>query len=58
MSAVVEIDVEAQLDRAAHLLHTAPTKADREAAWEQMKRLHEMRSPQQVERMEIERGLR
>jgi hypothetical protein len=54
----VEIDLEHQIDRAAHQLHTATNKTERESAWTLLKRLHELRSPVAVAQMEEARGLR
>jgi hypothetical protein len=54
----VELDLESQIDWNAHLLHSAPTIEERRAAWDRLKKLHEMRTPQQVDELERARGLR
>ena len=54
----VDIDLEDQIDRAAHDLHHLPTPGERRAAWERLKTLIEMRSPERVAEMERMRGLR
>lgn len=54
----VDIDLEEQIDRAASLTHSAPTPEERRTAWERLKTLHAMRSPECIARMERERGLR
>lgn len=55
-------DSDAELERAIEfqqgLLVTALTPDEQESAWLEFKRLVDMRSPDQVERMERERGLR
>lgn len=51
-------DLEDRIYHAALLLHTAPTPDERRTAWETLKHLVEQRTPQRVEEMEIERGLR
>jgi hypothetical protein len=55
-------DTDAELERAidfqAGLLATALTPAEQTSAWDELKRLHAMRSPERVEQMERERGLR
>lgn len=55
---LVEIDLEEQIDRSVHELHTAQTKEAQHIAWERLKKLHAMRTPERVEEMERERGLR
>lgn len=50
--------LEAAIDPAAMRLHTEPTVEGRRDAWAELVRLHEMRSPETVERLERERGLR
>lgn len=50
--------LEQRIDYQALLLHTAETPEQRRAAWAELTRLHAMRSPEQVEQMERERGLR
>lgn len=53
-AAALEFEIEMQ----ALVLHTAPSRDDRVAAMEELRRLHAMRSPEVVEEMEYERGLR
>ncbi|HEX7113744.1 MAG TPA: hypothetical protein VF193_01320 [Steroidobacter sp.] len=55
---IADSDLESQIASAAQQLHTAPTPQERRAAWERLKQLHVMRSPERVEQMERERGLR
>lgn len=50
--------IEAAIDAATMRLHTEPTVEGRRDAWAELTRLHEMRSPETVERLERERGLR
>ncbi len=50
--------LETAIDVAALRLHTAPTTEIRREAWAELTRLHEMRSPETVERMERARGPR
>lgn len=59
MSAVlVTIDLEEQIDQAAFDMNHAPSPDEQRAAWERLKKLHAMRSPERIEQMERERGLR
>lgn len=51
-------DLESRIDLQALLLHTAPTPDERRAAWDELTRLHAMRSPQRIAEMEGEAGLR
>lgn len=55
-------DFDAELERAIDFQHgllvTALTPAEQTAAWDEMKRLIDQRSPAQVEQMEREQGLR
>lgn len=53
-----DADLERAIDFQAGLLATALTPAEQTSAWDELKRLHALRSPEQVERMERERGLR
>lgn len=53
-----DTELERQIDFQQGLLVTAITPAEHTAAWEEMKRLIAQRSPEQVEQMERERGLR
>lgn len=50
--------LEREIDRQALILHTAEKREDRVAAMEELRRLHALRSPEVVEEMEYERGLR
>jgi hypothetical protein len=54
----VELDLESQIDWQAHQLHTAKTPDERRVAWDRLKRLHSLRTPEHVEQMELARGLR
>lgn len=56
--AVSQTDLERAIDGAVLRLHTSPTVEGRREAWAELTRLHEMRSPETVERMERARGLR
>jgi hypothetical protein len=58
MSEVIELDLETRIDDAAFLLACAATPAARRDAWAQLKSLVGQRTPERVEQMEIERGLR
>ena len=51
-------DLERQIDQQALILHTAEKREDRVAAMNELARLHALRSPEVVEEMEYERGLR
>lgn len=56
------IDVDADLERSiafqAGLIATSLTRDEQLAAQDELRRLHAMRSPEQVEQMEREKGLR
>lgn len=54
----VELDLESQIDWNLMQLRTARTPDERRAAWERVKKLIEMRTPETVESMEQARGLR
>lgn len=54
----VELDLESQIDWNAMLMHTAPTREERMAAQERLKKLHRMRKPETVKNMEVAAGLR
>lgn len=54
----VELDLESQIDWQAHLLHTAKTPDERRVAWDRLKQLHAMRTPEKIEELERGRGLR
>lgn len=53
----VELDLESQIDWNAHRLHTALTPEERRSAWERLKTLHGMRTPEQVDELERARGI-
>ena len=53
-----DADLERRIDFQAGLLAIALTPAEKESAWEELKRLHAMRSPQQVAAMEAEMRIR
>lgn len=53
-----DAELERQIEFQRGLLVTALTPAEQTAAWDEMKRLIEQRSPEQVEQMERARGLR
>jgi hypothetical protein len=55
---IVDIDIECQIDWQAHRLHTAKTLEERREAWNRLKKLHELRSPERIRQMEEARGLR
>lgn len=54
----VDIDLESQIDWQAHRLHTAHTPGERKAAWDRLKQLHAMRTPERIREMERTQGLR
>lgn len=54
----VELDLESQIDWNAHLMHSAPTREERVAAEERVRKLIAMRTPEKVEELERARGLR
>lgn len=54
----VDADLERQIDFQRGLLAIAQTPAEQTSAWEELKRLVAQRSPERVEQMERERGLR
>lgn len=49
--------LEQRIAHQAMLLHFAETPADRRTAWNELRRLVALRSPQRVEQMEREAGL-
>lgn len=53
-----DADLERQIDFQHGLMVTSLTPAEQTVAWEEMKRLIAMRSPERVEQMEREAGLR
>jgi hypothetical protein len=55
---LVEIDLESQIDWQARRLHTAKTPEERREAWARLLKLHALRTPERVEQMERQRGLR
>lgn len=55
---VSDAELERLIDFQHGLLVTSLTPAEQTVAWEERKRLIAMRSPEQVEQMERERGLR
>lgn len=50
-------DLEQRIDYQALLLHTADTPEKRRAAWNELVRLHSLRSADRVEEMEKQQGL-
>jgi hypothetical protein len=50
--------LESRIEAAAQRLRTAPSLIGRRAAWEEMRRLIRMRSYEQVQKMEHQKGLR
>jgi hypothetical protein len=54
----VDADLERRIDFEAGLLAIAQTPAEQTSAWEELKRLVAQRSPERIEQMETERGLR
>jgi len=54
----VDLDLESQISFQSRVLAQAQTPEEKRSAWERFKQLHSMRSPEQVERIEIWRGLR
>lgn len=50
--------LECQIDEAYEAVLAAKTEVDRKAAWQRMRELLSVRSREQIERMERERGLR
>lgn len=53
-----DAELERLIDFQHGLLVTSITPAEHTAAWEEMKRLIDMRSPERVEQMEREIGIR
>jgi hypothetical protein len=53
-----DIDLERQIDFQAGLITTALTRDEKVAAEDELRRLHSMRSPERVEQMEREAGIR
>lgn len=49
--------LEGRIYHQAFLLHTAKTPHERRIAWNELRRLHAMRSPEQIASMEERRGL-
>jgi hypothetical protein len=54
----VDLDLEEQIDFQHRVLSNAVTPDEKRTAWERLKQLVGMRSPEHVEQMEIWRGLR
>lgn len=54
----VDADLERRIDFEAGLLAIAQTPAEQTSAWEELKRLVAQRSPERIEQMEREQGLR
>lgn len=50
-------DLEFLIDEQALRLHTVDTPNERRMAWDELRRLHTMRSPERIRDMEEERGL-
>jgi hypothetical protein len=50
-------ELEARLALAAHMLASAPTRAERGAAWTELQRLHRLRTPAAVAAQERRLGL-
>lgn len=53
-----DAELERRIDFQAGLIATALTPDEQRSAWEELKRLHGLRSPERIEQMERERGLR
>jgi hypothetical protein len=54
----VDAELERLIDFEAGLLAIAQTPAEQTSAWDQLKRLVAQRSPERIEQMEREQGLR
>lgn len=54
----VDAELERRIDFEAGLLAIAQTPAEQTSAWEELKRLVAQRSPERIEQMEREQGLR
>lgn len=52
-----DVELENRIDYQALLLHTVTTPRERSTAWDELKRLVAMRSPERVGQMEREAGL-
>jgi hypothetical protein len=50
--------LEMEIDKAYQAVCDAKTEEQLAAAWQKMRELHGQRSPEQIQRMELERGLR
>jgi hypothetical protein len=58
MSVVCEdVELEYRINHQILLLRTALTPAERRAAWDELKRLHGLRTPDRVREMEEDAGL-
>lgn len=53
-----DADLERRIDHQAWLIANVSTDAEKTSAWDELKRLHAMRSPERVAQMEREAGLR
>lgn len=58
MSAESDAKLERQIETAVLRCSTATNPKDRRYWWDELKRLHALRSPEQIERMERERWLK
>lgn len=54
----IDAELERRIDFEAGLLAIAQTPAEQTSTWEELKRLVAQRSPERIEQMERERGLR
>jgi hypothetical protein len=55
---IVPDELENRIDIQVLILYTAETPAERRAAWDELTRLHAMRSPARIGQMEKSAGLR
>lgn len=53
-----DAELEQRIDHQAWLIANVSTEAEKTSAWHELKRLHAQRSPERIEAMEKERGLR
>lgn len=54
----IDAELERQIDQQAELMHSARSTDAQRSAWLELVRLHGMRSPERIEQMERECGLR
>ncbi len=54
----IDAKLEGDIQAAKHEMLTSPTRVGQQLWCDELKRLHALRSPQQVARMEREQGLR